>query len=133
MPVVNGVIFVVEKCEPGDITDDISLAVINDIIFLKCRDIYSFLNNDIIRHLETLVESHDSINISWYYSGAEEYKIDYGFTLSLNRFNCSKLITMYDLEEQKIQKKIDHDRSGALNIESEVQNEVFQAEAQTQG
>lgn len=122
MLVENGVIFVIPKCFMEHSPDEASLVVLNDIIYLNICNIYSFLNHDIVRHMEILVDKCDSINISWYYSDMDDFKIEYGFTFSLSRFNCSRIITMYDMEEHRIQQKL---AQHPLNIQ-EVFNGVFE-------
>ena len=92
----NGIIFIIEDYENKEIAEA-KLVKIEGRIFLKLGGILNLLTPKIVKHIESLLDDNERVNFAWYKSNLTDYEIDYLFSKSLSRADCSRIAVMYEL------------------------------------
>jgi hypothetical protein len=95
LPVDNGIYFIV-PVEDLKISDSKTLVIRNEeFIFFKNGNTFAALNDDIMNHLDRVMQKNESIVINFSYCQPGDYEIKSSFKVTLSKIECASIMGYY--------------------------------------
>jgi len=95
LPVPDGVYFIlpVEALEMS--TDGASVVRTKDRIFFKNGNTFASLNDDIMNHLDYVMQKNETVAINFAYCQPGDYAIQNSFKMTLSKTECASILGYY--------------------------------------
>ena len=106
LPVPDGIYFIVPVQALEMSTDEALVVRTEDRIFFKNGSTFASLNDDIMNHLDHVMQMNEIISINFAYCHPGDYAIQNSFKMALSKTECASILGYYSaFRENLIQEK----------------------------
>lgn len=106
LPVPDGVYFILPVKSLEMSTSGASVVRSEDRIFFKNGNTFASLNDEVMNHLDFVMQKNETVTINFAYCQPEDYAIQNSFKMTLSKTDCASILGYYSaFRENLIQEK----------------------------